>query len=81
MYIEKIEINNFRNLDGIKMNFDSKMNFIVGENNLGKSNLLDCLNTVFNYSRFKEDDFFNPEEKNQHIFNFDIRKRRNGDFR
>ena len=63
MYIEKIEINNFRNLDGIKMNFDSKMNFIVGENNLGKSNLLDCLNTVFNYSRFKEDDFFNPEEK------------------
>lgn len=63
MYIEKVEINNFRNLDGIKMRFDSKINFIVGENNLGKSNLLDCLNTVFNYNRFKEDDFFNPTEK------------------
>lgn len=63
MYIEKVEINNFRNLDGIKMKFDSEINFIVGENNLGKSNLLDCLNTVFNYNRFKEDDFFNPTEK------------------
>jgi len=63
VYIEKVEINNFRNLDGIKMRFDSKINFIVGENNLGKSNLLDCLNTVFNYNRFKEDDFFNPTEK------------------
>jgi len=63
VHIGKVEINNFRNLDGIKMEFDSKINFIVGENNLGKSNLLDCLNTVFNYSRFKEDDFFNPTEK------------------
>ncbi len=59
MKITKIEISNFRNLDGIKVFLDDECNFIVGENNLGKSNLLAILNTIFNYKSFQYDDFTN----------------------
>lgn len=57
MKIIKIEINNYRNLDGIKIYFDDDCNFIVGENNLGKSNLLSMLNTIFSFRSFRYEDF------------------------
>jgi len=39
------------------------MNFVIGENNLGKSNLLDLLNTLFNRNSFSESDFLNCDEQ------------------
>lgn len=62
MRLKTIEINNYRNLDGIKLIFDPVINFLVGETNLGKSNLLALLNTIFNRISFNETDFSNPEE-------------------
>lgn len=63
MKITKIEINNYRNLSGLNIYFDETCNFIVGENNVGKSNLLWLLNTVlattnrsFNPEDFKDQD-------------------------
>ena len=54
-------INNYRNLDGITV-FDSQCNFIVGDNNIGKSNFLSLLNTIFNFRSFHADDFKDPSK-------------------
>ena len=57
MQIKKLKIENFRNFDNIEISFDETCNFIVGENNLGKSNILNLLNTVFTKRAFVIDDF------------------------
>jgi putative ATP-dependent endonuclease of the OLD family len=57
MKIKKLEIKNYRNLDGLTIHFEDNCNFIVGENNLGKSNILWLLNTIFSYRSFKAEDF------------------------
>jgi putative ATP-dependent endonuclease of the OLD family len=63
MRISALEIKNYRNLDGVKIKFHPTMNFIIGENNLGKSNLLDLLNILFNKNNFSESDFLNLDEQ------------------
>jgi putative ATP-dependent endonuclease of OLD family len=62
MKILNIKVKNFRNLDGLEFHLDPLCNFIVGENNLGKSNLLELLNTLFNHKAFKAEDFKNPAQ-------------------
>ncbi len=62
MKILKININNYRNLDGIEVSFHPNVNFIVGETNLGKTNLLSLLNTIFNWRSFNESDFYDLDE-------------------
>ena len=57
MRVIKIKINNYRNLDDIDIFLDDKSNYIVGENNLGKSNFLSALDTVFSAKRFNEEDY------------------------
>ena len=63
MRISALEIKNYRNLDGVNIKFHPTINFIVGENNLGKSNLLDLLNILFNGNNFAESDFLNLDEQ------------------
>ena len=62
MKLKTIEIKNYRNLDEIKLIFDPVINFLVGETNLGKSNFLSLLNTLFNRTSFSETDFSDPKE-------------------
>lgn len=57
MKITRLDIHNYRNLDGIKISLEENCNFIVGENNLGKSNLLSLVNILFTSRAFKLDDF------------------------
>jgi putative ATP-dependent endonuclease of OLD family len=57
MKITKLEIHNYRNLDGLNISLEENCNFIVGENNLGKSNLLSLVNILFTSRAFKLDDF------------------------
>lgn len=57
MRIVELKIENYRNLDGVSIKFDEDVNYIVGENNLGKSNVLDLLNTIFNQAMISEEDF------------------------
>lgn len=37
MRISKLRIENYRNLDGVTISFDEDVTYIVGENNLGKT--------------------------------------------
>lgn len=58
MYISEIkEIDNYRNLAGKTIKFDKTMNFLIGENNIGKTNILELLNVFFCTGRFLESDF------------------------
>lgn len=59
MYISEIkDIFNYRNLSGKQISFNNKMNFLIGENNIGKTNILELLNILFSSGKFNEDDFF-----------------------
>ena len=57
MKIIKVEIKNYRNLDGVTIHFAHDCNFIVGENNLGKSNLLALFDILFSRRSFSDEDF------------------------
>lgn len=58
MYISKIkEIVNYRNLSGKIIEFNDKLNFLIGENNIGKTNILELLNIFFSVGKFAESDF------------------------
>lgn len=63
MLIKRILVNNFRNLDEITIDFNRISNYIIGENNLGKSNLFDLLYIVFNGKRFEETDFGDTKKR------------------
>lgn len=58
MYIKDIKmISNYRNLSGQSMVFDKDLNYIIGENNIGKTNILELLNIILFEGKFKEEDF------------------------
>ena len=60
MYISQIkEIKNYRNLSGKTISFDETMNFLIGENNIGKTNVLELLNIFLCTGKFVESDFKN----------------------
>lgn len=58
MYISEIkEIFNYRNLSGKTINFNETMNFLIGENNIGKTNILEMINIFLSIGKFVELDF------------------------
>lgn len=61
MRIAYVSVKNYRNIDGIEVFFDPDCNYIIGENNIGKSNFLALLTTITNGRSFTDDDFENPE--------------------
>lgn len=73
MYISKLEIKNFRtfNANGISIYLNDGINILVGENNVGKSTIIDALRLVatsLQYKRdiyIKKDDFHIDEFGNQ----------------
>lgn len=56
MQIKKVTINNYRNLDGQDVSFADNCIFIVGENNLVKSNLLNVFQILFTCIAYKFND-------------------------
>ena len=59
MNIKEIkEIDNYRNLSGLTISFSKSINYIIGENNIGKTNILELINSVFSTGKFVEKDFF-----------------------
>lgn len=62
MRLTCVRVSNYRNIDGITVNFNPECNYIIGENNLGKSNFLTLLGTVCNGRGFDDKDFFDPDK-------------------
>ncbi|WP_026495924.1 ATP-dependent nuclease [Butyrivibrio sp. WCD3002] len=69
MYISEVkEISNYRNLSGKTIKFNDRVSFLIGENNIGKTNILELINTIFAVGKFSEDDFTNILEPIRIIF-------------
>lgn len=43
MYIKEIELKDFRNYESLNLKFNKKVNFVIGDNAQGKTNLLEAL--------------------------------------
>lgn len=57
MKLQGIKLLNYRNLNDIKITFSDDLNYIVGENNIGKTNLLYAINRIFAGKSFEANDF------------------------
>ncbi|WP_456155593.1 ATP-dependent nuclease [Veillonella sp.] len=57
MFMEWIQIENYRNLVDVELHFHNDINYFVGENAVGKSNFLDLLEQMINVRGFQESDF------------------------
>lgn len=62
MRIKRLVISNYRNLEDIKIDFKKDINFIVGDNNIGKTNTLMLLDSLFN-KNFNDKDYNNPKKE------------------
>ncbi len=61
MRIACVKVKNYRNIDGISVMLNPECSYIIGENNLGKSNFLSLLATVCGGRGFEEKDFANSD--------------------
>ena len=43
MFVESIELNNYRNFDSVKVEFSPGVNIFFGDNAQGKTNLLESI--------------------------------------
>lgn len=57
MILQHVKAKNYRNIDGIDVWLNADVNYIIGENNLGKSNFLHLLEIVCTGKSFAEDDY------------------------
>lgn len=64
MYLKELHIRNFRVFDemGIKVNLNKGVNAIIGENNVGKSSVIDAIRIAFSTVPYKKDIFFNKSD-------------------
>ena len=49
MYLEKFNIKNFRGIEDISLIFNKGLNVLIGENNAGKSAIIDALRICLSY--------------------------------
>lgn len=61
--LKHIKVTNFRSLDNFSMDFNEGLNVIIGENDAGKTSLIDSIKILFNESKIECEDF-RDEEKN-----------------
>lgn len=55
--LKKIKVKNFRSLDNFCMTFNNGLNVIIGENDAGKTSLIDSMKILLNGDRIDLDDF------------------------
>lgn len=64
MYIQKVGIQNFRIFghEGVNFLFDKGINVVIGENNNGKTALIDAIRIAFSCTLYKKDIFFSKTD-------------------
>lgn len=67
MYLKSLEIKNFRKFENLKVDFTKGLNLLVGENDAGKTAIIDAIKYVlntqsFDYIRPSYEDFFNSSD-------------------
>ena len=70
MYIESIQLNNFRNYESLEMNFDRETNILYGDNAQGKTNILEAIylcGTTKSHRGSKDREIIRFEQDESHI--------------
>lgn len=62
MYISELHLKNFRLFEDFKVAFQPGLNLLVGENNIGKTHVIDALRLVFGYGFGKRDISPRPQD-------------------
>lgn len=57
MRLLALDVDNYRNLSGLNFSLHPEMNFIIGDNNIGKSNVLSLLENLFAGRPFSNSDY------------------------
>ncbi|MDM7988269.1 MAG: DNA replication and repair protein RecF [Smithella sp.] len=53
MYVQELTAKNFRNYSDIHVNFSTDINFIIGNNGVGKTNILEAISVASNIKTFR----------------------------
>ena len=64
MYLKRLDIKNFRVFDeeGVSLIFNQGVNAIIGENNSGKSSVIDAIRIAYSTVTYKKDIFFSKSD-------------------
>lgn len=63
MYIEKLTIKKFRSIEYLVVEFNKGLNIIVGENNVGKTTIIDAIRICLSLGRqWRDIGVKNPED-------------------
>jgi len=62
MYIKKLSIKNFRNIKNLNLELDKGLNIIIGENNTGKTAIIDALRICFSWGQQWKDIFLSKTD-------------------
>jgi len=62
MFLKKIEIKNYRCIRDATIHFNKGVNILVGENNSGKTTVLDALRICLSYGKQKRDIWVSPSD-------------------
>ncbi len=62
MYIKKIKINKFRNIDSLNISLNKGLNVFIGENNSGKTAVIDALRICMSWGNQAKSIFVKPED-------------------
>lgn len=55
MYLEKFNIKNFRTIENLSLTFNKGLNILIGENNSGKTAIIDALRICIGYGNLRRD--------------------------
>ncbi len=72
MFLSRIEIENYRTFRHVAIDFNESMNYIVGDNNIGKSNFLALLETTLSGCGFQEKDFLDPGQPIRVVYTLSV---------
>ncbi|MFK3865305.1 AAA family ATPase [Pseudoalteromonas rhizosphaerae] len=65
MFLKELQLTNFRKFESLKVNFQQGLNVLVGENDSGKTAIVDAIRYILNTKsfeniRFEPRDFYKP---------------------
>lgn len=62
MYLEKFIINNFRGIENISLLFNKGLNVLIGENNAGKTAIIDALRVCLSYGNQRREIYISKSD-------------------
>ena len=62
MYISNIKIRNFRAIKNLDLNLNKGLNVLIGENNSGKTGIIDALRLVLEESNYPKETYWNESD-------------------